>query len=77
MGISVSDRKMNSLLAKALRTDLNKSVELSMKTVGYIVGDAVKWLTMQMSPGQRPRGKDGSVSAMACLKSVFRYTRQD
>ena len=39
MGISVSDRKMNSLLAKALRTDLNKSVELSMKTVGYIVGD--------------------------------------
>ncbi|KIJ95592.1 hypothetical protein K443DRAFT_323237 [Laccaria amethystina LaAM-08-1] len=29
----VSDRKMNSLLAKALRTDLNKSVQLSMKTV--------------------------------------------
>ena len=30
---------MNSLLAKALRTDLNKSVQLSMKTVSYIVGD--------------------------------------
>ena len=41
MGISVSsDGKMNSLLAKALRTDLNKSVQLSMKTVSYIVGDA-------------------------------------
>ena len=39
MGISVSDRKMNSLLAKALRTDLNKSVQLSMKTVSYLVGD--------------------------------------
>ena len=39
MGISVSDRKMSSLLAKALRTDLNKSVQLSMKTVSYIIGD--------------------------------------
>ena len=39
MGISVSDKKMNSLLAKALRTDLNKSVQLSMKTVSYLVGD--------------------------------------
>ncbi|EDR10414.1 uncharacterized protein LACBIDRAFT_317314 [Laccaria bicolor S238N-H82] len=29
----ISDRKMNSLLAKTLRTDLNKSVQLSMKTV--------------------------------------------
>ena len=37
--ISVSDRKMNSLLAKALRTDLNESVQLSMKTVSYLVGD--------------------------------------
>ena len=36
---SVSDRKMNSLLAKALRTDLTKSVQLSMKTVSYVVGD--------------------------------------
>ena len=39
MGISASDRKMNSLLAEALRTDLNKSVQLSMKTVSYLVGD--------------------------------------
>ena len=39
MGISVSDGKMNSLLAKALRTDLNKSVQLSMKTVSYLVDD--------------------------------------
>ena len=39
MGISVSDRKMNSLLAKALHTDLNKSVQLSMKKVSYLVGD--------------------------------------
>ena len=30
---------MNSLLAKALRTDLNKSVQLSMKTVSYVVDD--------------------------------------
>ncbi|EDR09537.1 uncharacterized protein LACBIDRAFT_318699 [Laccaria bicolor S238N-H82] len=29
----ISGRKMNSLLAKALRNDLNKSVQLSMKTV--------------------------------------------
>ncbi|EDR08777.1 uncharacterized protein LACBIDRAFT_297379 [Laccaria bicolor S238N-H82] len=29
----IPDRKMNSLLARALRTDLNKSVQLSMKTV--------------------------------------------
>ena len=39
MEISVSDRKMSSLLAKALRTDLNKSVQLSMKTVSNLVGD--------------------------------------
>ena len=39
MGKSVSDRKMNSLLAKALRTDLNKSVQLSMNTVSNLVGD--------------------------------------
>jgi len=39
MGISVYDRKMNSLLAKALRADLTKSVQLSMKTVSYLVGD--------------------------------------
>ena len=40
MGKSVSDRKMNSLLAKALRTNLNKSVQLSMRTVSYLeVGD--------------------------------------
>ena len=30
---------MNSLLAKALRTDLNESVQLSMKTVSYLVGE--------------------------------------
>ena len=30
---------MNSLLAKALRTDLNKSVQLLMKTVSYVLGD--------------------------------------
>jgi hypothetical protein len=39
MGMSVSDRKMNSLLAKALRTDLNESVQLSMKTVSDLVGN--------------------------------------
>ena len=39
MGISVSDRKMNSLLAEALRTDLNRSVQLSMKSVSYFVDD--------------------------------------
>jgi hypothetical protein len=39
MGISVSDRKMNSLLAKALRIDLNGSVELSIKTVSYNVSN--------------------------------------
>ena len=37
IGISVSDSKMNSLLAKTLRTDLNESVKLSMKTVSYLV----------------------------------------
>ena len=30
---------MNSLLAKVLRTDLNKSAQLSMKMVSYIVRD--------------------------------------
>ena len=30
---------MNSLLTQALRTDLNKSVQLSIKTVSYLVGD--------------------------------------
>ena len=29
----VSENKLQSLIAKALRTDLNKSVELSMKAV--------------------------------------------
>ena len=29
----VSEKKLQSLIAKALRTDLNKSVELSMKAV--------------------------------------------
>ena len=30
-----SEQKMQSLIAKALRTDLNKSVQISMKAVGY------------------------------------------
>jgi hypothetical protein len=30
-----SEQKMQSLIAKALRTDLNKSVQISMKAVSY------------------------------------------
>jgi len=33
----VSEKRMQSLIAKALRTDLDKSVELSMKAVRFLV----------------------------------------
>ena len=32
-----SEQKMQSLIAKALRTDLNKSVQISMKAVSNII----------------------------------------
>ena len=35
----MSDKKINLLLADVLCTDLNKSVQLSMKTVSHLLGD--------------------------------------